>query len=116
MGQSKMTNLFFEQVCKVVRRIPPGKVATYGQIAALAGNRRGARQVVRILHACSRTDRLPWQRVVNAKGAIALAPGEGYEEQYSLLGSEGVVFGSGGRIDLTRFQWRPEFFFDAEDL
>jgi methylated-DNA-protein-cysteine methyltransferase-like protein len=86
--------------------IPPGRVATYGQIAALAGNHRAARLVAWVLHASS--DRaLPWHRVVNGSGRISLKPGNGYEEQRSRLEAEGVTFDSSGRIDLDRFLWSP---------
>jgi methylated-DNA-protein-cysteine methyltransferase-like protein len=82
-------------------------VATYGQIAFLAGNHRAARQVAWVLHTSTRKDRLPWHRVVNGQGKISLAPGGGYETQKDLLEDEGVTFGMGGRIDLARFLWRP---------
>jgi methylated-DNA-protein-cysteine methyltransferase-like protein len=81
-------------------------VATYGGVAEMAGNARGARQVVRVLHTCSETENLPWWRVVNRDGKIALKPGFGFEEQLDLLRAEGVGVGPAGRIDLKRFLWR----------
>ncbi len=102
-----MTNPFTIKVKNLILQIPAGKVATYGQIAALAGNPRAARQVARILHACSRKDGLPWHRVVNQHGRISLRQGQGYEVQQALLEREGVVFSENSRIDLTRFLWRP---------
>ena len=98
---------FTRQIIGAVRRIPYGKVATYGQIALLAGNHQAARQVVRVLHTCSRKEGLPWHRVINGRGKIALHPGCGAEEQQDLLEEEGVVIGMGGRIDLDRFLWHP---------
>ncbi len=92
----------------ILKQIPRGKVATYGQIAALAGNPRAARQVVRILHSSSDKDKLPWHRVVNGQRKIGLPPGSGYELQQSMLKREGVTFGIGDRIDFERFQWRPQ--------
>jgi methylated-DNA-protein-cysteine methyltransferase-like protein len=102
-----MPGAFFKDVVRIIRKIPRGRVATYGQIAALAGSPRAARQVVRILHSSSETEKLPWHRVVNAKGGISLAPGRGYELQKALLEKEGVAFGIGDRIDFDRFLWTP---------
>lgn len=91
----------------LIRRIPRGKVAAYGQLAALAGNPTGARQVVRILHSSSGKDKLPWHRVVNSRRKIGLPRGSGYELQQSLLKREGVKFGIGDRIDFEIYQWNP---------
>jgi methylated-DNA-protein-cysteine methyltransferase-like protein len=99
---------FTDRVVEAIRSIPPGRVATYGQIAAMAGNRRAARQVARVLHACSHTRGLPWHRVVNREGRIALPASRGYEDQRRLLQSEGVGFDTADRIDLERFLWRPD--------
>ena len=102
----KITELSFtDTIKKMIKRIPKGKVATYGQIAALAGSPRAARQVVRILHSSSRTDRLPWHRVINSKGGISLKPGNGYELQKSLLENEGIEFGINDVVDFKRFLW-----------
>jgi methylated-DNA-protein-cysteine methyltransferase-like protein len=98
---------FSERVKNLIKTIPPGQVATYGQIAAMAGNPRGARGVVWILHSSSRSAALPWQRVINRKGRISLSPGQGYEEQKSLLAAEGIRFDSRDRIDLKKFLWCP---------
>lgn len=93
---------------KSIGRIPRGKVATYGQIAALAGSPRGARQVVWILHSSSDKDELPWHRVINAKGQIGLPRGSGFELQKALLEQEGVIFDRTDTIDLKRFGWKPK--------
>jgi methylated-DNA-protein-cysteine methyltransferase-like protein len=98
---------FTKAVKSVIKRIPKGKVASYGQIAAMAGNPRAARQVVRILHSSSRKDKLPWHRVINSKGTISLKPGRGYELQKSFLKKEGIKFGLDDTIDLNQFQWSP---------
>jgi methylated-DNA-protein-cysteine methyltransferase-like protein len=92
---------------KAIKAIPRGGVATYAQIAALAGNHRAARQVVRVLHASSEKDRLPWHRVINSRGGISLARGRGFEEQKRLLLHEGVRVSRLGRIDLEEFRWEP---------
>lgn len=105
--QEKQPDRFTDRVKRVIRKVPRGKVASYGQIAALAGNPRGARQVVRVLHACSGRDRLPWHRIVNSKGGISLKPGQGYELQKALLVDEGVTFDRNDLIDFERHQWRP---------
>ncbi|HXV86188.1 MAG TPA: MGMT family protein [Gemmatimonadales bacterium] len=90
-----------------VRRIPRGRVATYGQIARLAGLAGHARQVGYALHALPRGTTVPWHRVVNARGAISLRAVPGPElEQRLRLEAEGVRFDARGRIALTRFQWR----------
>ncbi|MCM3567286.1 MGMT family protein [Neobacillus mesonae] len=99
---------FTEKVIEMIKHIPPGKVMTYGQIAGLAGSRLAARQVVRILHSMSRSHRLPWHRVVNAKGVIAIQDDESRSEQWMSLEAEGVEVGLHGVIDLEKYQWHPE--------
>ena len=94
------------RIHKVVSRIPRGRVATYGQIARLAGLRGQARLVGYAMHALPAGTRVPWQRVVNAQGAISL-PGQGAMRQRELLEREGVRFDARGRIDLDRFLWQP---------
>jgi methylated-DNA-protein-cysteine methyltransferase related protein len=96
-----------DRIKRVIRRIPRGKVASYGQVAALAGHPRAARAVVWILHSSSTRAKLPWHRVINSRGTISLRPGRGYEEQRALLMQEGVVFDRAGRVDLRRQGWRP---------
>ncbi|MFC1850191.1 MGMT family protein [candidate division CSSED10-310 bacterium] len=102
-----MVQHFTKHILALIKRVPPGKVATYGQIAAYAGNPRAARQVVRILHTLSRQENLPWHRIINSKGRISLKPGLGYEEQRFLLTQEGVEFNERDIIDLERFIWQP---------
>ena len=92
-----------------VGMIPRGRVATYGQIATLAGWPGHARQVGYALHGLPQGSDVPWQRVVNAQGRVSprASPGwEGFQRQ--LLIEEGVVFDSSGRIDLKRFLWQPD--------
>jgi len=98
----------WERVWAVVRRVPRGRVATYGQVAALAGLGGQARQVGYALHALPWDGIAPWHRVVNARGAISLPPGGGSDVTQRLrLEREGVRFDARGRIDLGRFGWRP---------
>jgi len=94
-----------QRIKRVIKRIPRGTVATYAQIAALAGNHRSARQVARVLHSSSDKDRLPWHRVISSKGVISLPRRRGFEEQRRLLLAEGVEADGRGRIDLDRYQW-----------
>jgi methylated-DNA-protein-cysteine methyltransferase-like protein len=92
----------------VIKSIPKGKVATYGQIACLAGFCPSVRRVVWILHSCSKKEELPWHRVVNRLGAISLKSGAGYEKQKEMLQKEGIVFDERDRIDLERYLWEPD--------
>jgi len=96
----------FEQIYEVVKQIPKGNVATYGQVAALAGNRRWARVVGYALHANPDPEHIPCHRVVNRLGEVsrAFAFGGG-NRQIQLLEAEGVEFVD-GKVDLERFQWK----------
>ncbi|KPK99667.1 MAG: DNA methyltransferase [candidate division Zixibacteria bacterium SM23_73_3] len=98
---------FSQRVKDIIKKIPQGKVATYGQIAAYAGNPRAARQVVRILHSSARKDKLPWHRIVNREGRIALKSNYGYEIQKELLRKEGIKFDKNDFIDFERYLWSP---------
>jgi len=86
---------------------------TYGQIAGYAGSTRAARQVVRILHSMSSAHQLPWHRVVNAKGEIAVRDDQSRFEQTLFLTNEGVVVDDEGRIDLVRYRYEPDAEFTA---
>lgn len=94
---------FFLRVYQAVRRIPRGRVATYGQIALVAGTPRGARAVGWALRALRgrAASRVPWHRVVGAGGRISPRAGGGERLQRARLAAEGVVF-RGGRVDLRR--------------
>jgi methylated-DNA-protein-cysteine methyltransferase related protein len=97
----------WELIYAAVRRIPRGRVATYGQIAELAGLEGHARQVGYALHALSGDSRLPWHRVVNARGEVsARSSGDSHELQRHLLEGEGIEFDERGRIDPARFWWK----------
>lgn len=98
----------YRRIYAVVARIPKGRVATYGQVAALAGLARQARLVGYALHALPADGGVPWHRVVNAKGQISLrASGLGHDElQAHLLRREGVRFVAGA-IPLPRYRWAP---------
>ncbi len=98
---------FSQAVIDLVSEIPAGRVSSYGRIAAAAGNPRGARQVARLLHSCSTKYQLPWHRVVNHRGVIALKDDVGSHEQSLRLRLEGVEVSDSGAIDLAIFEWRP---------
>jgi methylated-DNA-protein-cysteine methyltransferase-like protein len=98
----------YAEIYEVVARIPPRRVATYGRIAELAGIPGQARRVGYALSALAGSSGIPWHRVINAKGMISSRSNTGPDKlQRRLLQHEGIVFDSPGRIDLTRFQWRP---------
>jgi len=103
--RKSQTLSFTQKVKEIIKKIPRGKVATYGQIAAYAGNPRAVRQVVWILNSSSRKDKLPWHRVINRQGKISLKPNHGYEIQKMLLEKEGVKFDKSGSIDFERYLW-----------
>jgi methylated-DNA-protein-cysteine methyltransferase related protein len=93
------------RIKETLKRIPRGRVASYGTIADLAGLQNGARQVVRVLHTSAEKEGIPWFRLVRKDGCIALPPGEGFELQRALLEKEGVEVSPEGKIDLGRFGW-----------
>lgn len=104
-----MPTPFTEKILEIIKSIPEGHVMTYGRVAACAGSTRGARHVVRMLHVYGQKEQLPWQRVVDRNGQIAIQSPEGKAMQKQLLMDEGVDFGPGDRIDLNRFLWVPPF-------
>ena len=101
----------YAHIYAVIKKIPKGKVATYGQIAALAGIARGARQVGTALRSTPDNLKLPWQRVINAQGRISLRLKDwesgGDDYQKVLLENEGVAISAEGKIDLKRYRWLP---------
>lgn len=100
----------YQRIYAIVRQIPAGRVATYGDIAALAGLPGHARMVGYALHALPEFTDVPWQRIINAKGTISLGrayPG-GELQQRHLLESEGVEFDANGCVALKRFRYRPQ--------
>lgn len=98
---------FTEEVVAIIKAIPEGKVATYGQIARMAGNPRAARQVVRALNTQTKKHKLPWHRVINSQGKIAIKDPYGADEQKAKLLEEGVEVSENYRISLKKFQWDP---------
>ena len=100
----KLTDDFAYQVLSVVEEIPPGRVASYGQLAALIGCPRNARLVARVLSSAELYGDYPCHRVVNSAGRTA----PHWPEQQTLLEAEGVAFRANGTVDMARFLWRGE--------
>jgi len=102
-----MASEMFERIWRTVSRVPPGSVATYGQVAREAGLGRRARRVGQALRNLPTDSDVPWHRVINAKGEISLpAASDAGQAQRRRLETEGIVF-RGGRVDLKRFGWQP---------
>ncbi len=96
----------YNRIYSIVRRIPKGRVATYGQIANQAGLPGHARQVGYAMHALPEHTAVPWHRVLNAKGEVSRRSTPGWEtEQRLRLEREGVVFDGRGRVDLKKIRW-----------
>jgi methylated-DNA-protein-cysteine methyltransferase-like protein len=102
-----MASDVYLRIYTAVRRVPRGRVATYGQIAEIA-RASGPRQVGYALSALPANARVPWHRIVNAAGRVSLRSSPGADSlQRALLEAEGVAFGANGRIPLGRFRWEP---------
>ena len=99
----------YPRIYATVRRIPRGRVATYGQIAELAGVPGQARLVGYAMFALPRTTAVPWQRVINAQGRISMRGDGGGAalRQRMLLEREGVTFDARDRVPLSRYLWKP---------
>jgi len=98
----------YKRIYATVKRVPKGRVATYGQIAAVAGLDGHARQVGYALHALPEDSGVPWHRVISTRGEVSARGEPGWEHiQRALLEGEGVRFDASGRVSLTRFQWQP---------
>jgi methylated-DNA-protein-cysteine methyltransferase-like protein len=100
----------YDQVYAVVRQIPPGKVATYGQVAELANLPGQARLVGYALYRVDMDADVPWHRVINAKGEVSRSPfrnGTDYLQQ-ELLEQEGITFSTTGKIRLSQYRWQPQ--------
>jgi methylated-DNA-protein-cysteine methyltransferase-like protein len=104
-GSSLSTS--YTRIYATVKRIPRGRVATYGQIATLAGLDGHARQVGYALHSLPDRSDIPWHRVINAKGEVSpRSTSDSHELQRMLLEEEGVEFSLEGRVDLEKFRWK----------
>lgn len=106
MPRAESLSPAYRAIYATVRRIPAGRVASYGQVALEAGLRGAARQVGYALHALPGGSAVPWHRVINAQGRISLRDHSGITQRL-LLGREGVRFDAGARVDLVQFGWKP---------
>ena len=103
-----MAHRSYARIYAVVRRIPRGRVATYGQVAVLAGLPGQARQVGYAMHALPDDSDVPWHRVLNARGAVSRRAEPAAETlQRALLEGEGLRFDARGRLDLARCRFQP---------
>ncbi len=100
-----ITSDFTQDVIKIIKNIPSGKVLTYGRIAKLSGNPQAARQVSWLLHSSTKKYNLPWHRVINSQGKISMKSIDDREYQKHLLEKEGIVFRDNYKIDLKKFLW-----------
>lgn len=99
----------FKKIYEIVKQIPTGKVATYGQIAHMAGNHRWARVVGYALHANPDPFAIPCHRVVNRNGKVCKSFSfEGEEVQRNLLEKEGITFTADGNVDLSKHRWNGD--------
>ena len=98
---------FFEEVYEICKKIPKGKVATYGQIAFLLGKPRAARQVGWALHACPSHLNVPCHRVINAQGELSKGYAISKEIQKQLLVDEGIQVTDTYTVDLNQYAWNP---------
>jgi methylated-DNA-protein-cysteine methyltransferase-like protein len=104
-----MPSQTYEKIYATVTRIPRGRIATYGQVAQLAGMPGQARQVGYALGALPDESRVPWHRVINARGEVSSRSDPTFEAiQRQLLEREGVVFDEDSRVSFSRFRWRPK--------
>ena len=107
MRRASNTPGFFERIYDVVRMIPPGQVATYGQIASIVSHRHAARTVGWALASLAPGTDVPWHRVINVRGIISLRHlDRPSRAQRTLLEQEGIVVDQEGQVDLQRHQWR----------
>jgi len=106
MSAGKTPHPTYQSIYAAVRRIPKGRVASYGQVAAVAGLTNAARQVGYALHVLPAGSAVPWHRVLNAQGVISLRDHHALTQRMLLM-REGVAFDARARVDLTRFGWRP---------
>jgi methylated-DNA-protein-cysteine methyltransferase related protein len=121
MMSKKTAATFYEQVYAVARRIPPGKVTSYGRIAQMLGAPNAARAVGYALHALKDDDGryrdVPWQRVINSQGRITIVNREhAASEQAALLRAEGVAVSDQLRVDMDRYLWQGLHWLEIDDI
>ncbi|SJZ49896.1 O6-methylguanine-DNA methyltransferase [Vibrio cincinnatiensis] len=97
---------FSQQIFAIIHQIPFGQVATYGQIAKMAGYPGYARHVGKVLGKLPEATRLPWFRVINSRGEISLS-GQDKERQRTQLMAENIAVSEKGKVRLKQYQWQP---------
>lgn len=108
-SKDKSLSEFTKQVLRLIKSVPKGKVATYGQIGQLAGRPKGSRAVCQVLAQHGRAHKLPWFRIINSQGRIAFKTGtKHFKIQKGHLQKEGVGFAGAGRVDLAKYQWKKK--------
>ena len=108
---------FFQRVYRIVQRIPAGQATSYGAIARMLGNPRGARTVGWALHSLPEGSDVPWQRVINSQGRISTSCREhSARVQRELLEAEGICFDERGYIDWERFGWDGLSWLEVEEI
>lgn len=106
--EKKKPTEFTTKVIRAIQKIPKGKVATYGQIAGIAGKPGGARAVVWILHSMWDTHKLPWHRVVSTQGIAFRKGSVNFREQKNCLKAEKVEISTDGKISFEKYQWKKK--------
>ena len=96
---------FFEQVYRLVRQVPPGRVTSYGAIARMLGHPHAARTVGWALHGLPEGSDVPWHRVINSQGRVSTGLRDGADLQRALLEAEGIEFDARGTVDWEQFGW-----------
>jgi len=105
MNNSISNNNLFERILDIIKQIPEGKVATYGQIATIAGT-QNPRLVGFALASQKEDTEVPWFRVINSRGKISFPEeSDGFKIQYSLLKNEGIIFDAKNRVNLNQYRW-----------
>jgi methylated-DNA-protein-cysteine methyltransferase-like protein len=107
---------FFAKVYRLVQRVPPGKVVSYGTVARMLEHPHAARTVGWAMHSIPKGVDVPWWRVINSKGRISLSKGGGASRQRELLEAEGVEFDERGFVDWERYGWEGLSWSEIEEL
>ena len=107
---------FFAKVYRLVQRVPPGKVVSYGAVARMLEHPHAARTVGWAMHSIPKGMDVPWWRVINSKGRISLSERGGASRQRELLEAEGVAFDERGFVDWERYGWEGLSWIEIEEL
>jgi methylated-DNA-protein-cysteine methyltransferase-like protein len=111
-----MKSGFFKRVYRLVQRVPPGKVTSYGAVARMLEHPHAARTVGWAMHSIPQGMDVPWWRVINSKGCVSLSGKDDASLQRELLEAEGVEFDERGYVDWDRFGWEELSWIEIEEL